>query len=115
MNRNEILFFASIIILYIIFIILSPAVNAYMLLALLLIGIVLMLMFKFKGRFENYRIHRILQILSLISIILYIIASTYESYAHNIFIISSGTFIFLFAIFIISSWFFGKKEDEELK
>jgi uncharacterized membrane protein len=113
MNREEIIFFIIVAIAYAIFALTVniPLLIHAVLAILILAGLAVSLLLKYKPVGENEKISKILAIASVIVLILYVISTVSELWFNKTLVIDSGIFLFLFMVLLIMEWFFKKSND----
>lgn len=110
MNNNEIIFFAIVIIAYILcaFTLDVPTfvhiIFGTGILALLLITMAL----KYKPKFENEKTSKIFQIILIIIFVLYVMAMISELWFAKRFILDSGILLVALVMAMVLNWFFKK-------
>ena len=111
MNQNEMIFFAVVIIAYILcaFVLNIPSYIHIIFGILLLAALVGAVLLKYTSEFENEGMGKIFYILAIILLIFYILATISELWFKKMLIINSGVFLVLFLIMLVANWFFRKK------
>ncbi|MBQ2666303.1 hypothetical protein [Methanobrevibacter sp.] len=113
MDKNEIIFFAIVIIAYLIctFTLDIPSYVHIIFGILLLIVLLIAMILKYKPQFENDRISRIFDVLSIIILILYVLSTMSELWWGRTFIVDSGIFLISFLVVLAATWFFRKNKN----
>lgn len=112
MDRNEIIFFAIIVIAYLIcaFTLNIPQAMNLMLAGLILAIFLIILLVEYSKKFENENITKIARIIIIILVVISIITSCYEIWFDKTLPMDSTTLFPLFIIALICVWFFKKNE-----
>lgn len=112
MEKNEIIFFAIVIIAYLLcaFTLNVPLFVHYAFIALVLLALLAAILVKFREKFENKPINKILIILSAIFLVFYIICVLYETSYQKTLVIDSSIILIPFFGTLILTWFLKKSE-----
>lgn len=107
MERNEIIFFAAIIILYAVcaFTLDIPTFVNYIFIAVLIIVLLVSILLKYQHKFNNRKIYDISRALSLIFLASYVICAIYEMCCQKTLPIDSSLLLIPFFGAIVISWF----------
>ena len=110
MDKNELMFFAVIIILYVIcaFTIDIPPFIHYVFLAIILIVLLIAILLKYQQKFENKKIYKISNILAAVFLASYVTCTICETYYHTELIDSAILLIPFFGALVVG-WFFKKE------
>ena len=113
MDKIELIFAIIIIIAYIICsaALKAPIVAHLMFGALLLGVIIIVILLKFKQKYENEKISKIFRAISIILIICFAMSFIYETFYYKPLFIDSAIFIFLILIVELISWVLRKNND----
>lgn len=113
MDKTEIIFFAVVIIAYIICAVTLniPLMITMTFAILLLVILAIAILLKYKNRLENKKISKLFNIISIILLILYIITTILELLYCKPIINNSGIFILLFIPMFFMTWYFKKEEE----
>jgi hypothetical protein len=112
MERNEIIFFAILIIAYVLCALMldMPPFIHYIFIAIIAIVLVIAVLLRYQQKFENRQIGKVFNIIALISLILYVITSISETYFKKTLIIDSTIFIIPLFGALVVGWFFRKEK-----
>ena len=114
MEKSEIIFFAIVIIAYLLCTLTLdiPLFMHVVFLGGIILCLILALILKYQQQFENKTVYKVLKILAIISTVFYAISIISESfYNKTVFIDSTATLMVIFVLFF-GMWFFGKNENE---
>lgn len=110
MNKNEMIFFAAVIVAYVLcaFALNIPSfVNIIFGIGILTIALIAISL-KFKPKLENEKMSKILQIILIIVFIFYVLAMISELWFGKTLIVDSGILLFALIIMIVLNWLFKK-------
>jgi predicted PurR-regulated permease PerM len=112
MDKNEMIFFAIVIVAYLLcaFMLNIPVFIHYVFIALILIVILATIVRKYKQKIEIEKISKISTILALIFLVIYIICTIYETIYQKTLIMDSAIILIPFFGALVVSWIFKKEK-----
>ena len=112
MEKSEIIFFAIVIIAYLICALTLgiPTFVHYVFIAILLVVLIITLSLKYHKKHENKKIGKIFDILAVAFLAFYIISAIFESIYHKALIIDSSILLMPFFAALMLSWFLKNNE-----